>query len=750
MYFDTINDLKIAFPSTTIGPPNGEYIVAGYFAPGDGGGGTFVWVPTTSPLADDGGIVIRTPSGSYGYTHGYFKRLYSGPINVRWFGAKGDGSTDDTTAVHAARDSSFAREGGTLYFPKGVYLGAFVVSHVEGEVNLIGDGDGSVLLASGNTTVLRLGYHNPFWRYSKVSNLTIDGQSKNADGVTFDDSISPEFSGRWNFENVTIRNCKKGIYKPKGNIGNTYTNCLIAGNDYGYYAVDFINMHAGCEIFKGGHIEGSSHAAIYVNANYFYGQVIIDGTIIEGNQGFGIYLKLKNTGQMMFTPMEIRNVWVEGNAIPQFSCTLDINNMVPPVSPASGAAGVATYFNPSTNNLVLGFNFDFTLTGNHITGGGIYSGAAGTNGTLITALTGFPGGSMGNWGQTVTLTSTQITDLFSGNIYVVIATNLHTGGELRGQLQPAANIVIDGITYTPQDIRTFYFEGVRSLCFSSTQVIDIALVNSSVNFINCRSDNHFMFTNEWPYRVEVDEGSQIIANELLYGGAVSESIFVNSIAYDGSSDVYNSVSLPTSVWGPLRTTLMAGLENVLLWSGPTEIGSELWPGFSGSHDQMASIVADSGTAINTIYPSSPAQVNIACRELTLSSGQIVSSQFPFTPPQGEYYYFWSIHAKVCNDFFEHGSVKGWIGGEPNSNVVLGQVIFKGQDWACAYGIKKYNPIDVNPDFNLWFEGVNGGVRFRFCHWQVLIFSRLDAAVAYMNSKGVAYPGYGCEVEPVPE
>jgi len=42
-----------------------------------------------------------------------------GFYNVRTFGAAGDGVTDDTAAVHAARDA--AGDGGTVYFPSGTY-----------------------------------------------------------------------------------------------------------------------------------------------------------------------------------------------------------------------------------------------------------------------------------------------------------------------------------------------------------------------------------------------------------------------------------------------------------------------------------------------------------------------------------------------------------------------------------------------------------------------------------------------------
>ncbi|MCU0988047.1 MAG: hypothetical protein MUE63_00265 [Xanthomonadales bacterium] len=45
----------------------------------------------------------------------------SGMYNVRTYGATGDGTTDDTTAVQAAIDAAAAAGGGVVFFPKGVY-----------------------------------------------------------------------------------------------------------------------------------------------------------------------------------------------------------------------------------------------------------------------------------------------------------------------------------------------------------------------------------------------------------------------------------------------------------------------------------------------------------------------------------------------------------------------------------------------------------------------------------------------------
>lgn len=96
--------------------------LAGYYAAADGGGGLFVY-NSASAAADDGGMVIRPTSGS-----GRWLRVVANVMNVRFYGAKGDGATDDTTAIQAAINwlqnnyiTSDYHAIGTLFFPRGRY-----------------------------------------------------------------------------------------------------------------------------------------------------------------------------------------------------------------------------------------------------------------------------------------------------------------------------------------------------------------------------------------------------------------------------------------------------------------------------------------------------------------------------------------------------------------------------------------------------------------------------------------------------
>jgi hypothetical protein len=102
--------------------------VRGYYAAGDGGGGTFRW-NSGDGSADNGGTILQLSAGG----GGRWNRIYDTSVNVRWFGAKGDGATDDTAFIQTCIDavglsactagvvaSAYSR-GGTVIFPRGVY-----------------------------------------------------------------------------------------------------------------------------------------------------------------------------------------------------------------------------------------------------------------------------------------------------------------------------------------------------------------------------------------------------------------------------------------------------------------------------------------------------------------------------------------------------------------------------------------------------------------------------------------------------
>ncbi len=82
------------------------------------GGGIFIWA-AQSVVLDNGGTVIN-PHKADDKGIGRWLRVFDGPINIKWFGAIGDGQIDDTRAIQNAIDSTIG--GGALIFPNGQYL----------------------------------------------------------------------------------------------------------------------------------------------------------------------------------------------------------------------------------------------------------------------------------------------------------------------------------------------------------------------------------------------------------------------------------------------------------------------------------------------------------------------------------------------------------------------------------------------------------------------------------------------------
>src|SRR5690606_18805835 len=79
----------------------------------------------------------------------YAERRYSGPANVKWFGATGDGTTDDTVTLQAAINS--VPEGVSLFFPEGVYIVSTPL-FMRSKQSWIGTENPSIKMADGLAT----------------------------------------------------------------------------------------------------------------------------------------------------------------------------------------------------------------------------------------------------------------------------------------------------------------------------------------------------------------------------------------------------------------------------------------------------------------------------------------------------------------------------------------------------------------------------------------------------------------------
>jgi hypothetical protein len=102
-----------------------------------GGGGMFSYAASDTSSGDDGGTIVVDSSG-----HRWYRERAGELYSVRWFGARGDGLTDDTASIAAAIAACAANGGGTVFLPAGIYLISATLNITADDVKLIGAGHG--------------------------------------------------------------------------------------------------------------------------------------------------------------------------------------------------------------------------------------------------------------------------------------------------------------------------------------------------------------------------------------------------------------------------------------------------------------------------------------------------------------------------------------------------------------------------------------------------------------------------------
>lgn len=116
--------------------PNERCDVLGYETPGDGGDGAFFWNPACDK-GDDMGTIIR-PNSVPPQSTGRWLRIFNTSLNAKWFGAKGDGTTDDTIALTQAITTA-SKTCGELILPKGIYnITETIRADINASVSIVG------------------------------------------------------------------------------------------------------------------------------------------------------------------------------------------------------------------------------------------------------------------------------------------------------------------------------------------------------------------------------------------------------------------------------------------------------------------------------------------------------------------------------------------------------------------------------------------------------------------------------------
>lgn len=137
---------------------------------------------------------------------------YENYINAKEFGAKGDGTTDDTLSIQNAIDFAFSQGGGVVLLPKGVYI--ITTLDLKNNVSLYGTNPTlSTLKQKNNTNIPVLPMNNAVNMITiinskvnvEIRNLTLDGNKSNQT-IPIMFGIYSESTENLFVENVIIKN----------------------------------------------------------------------------------------------------------------------------------------------------------------------------------------------------------------------------------------------------------------------------------------------------------------------------------------------------------------------------------------------------------------------------------------------------------------------------------------------------------------------------------------------------------------
>ena len=184
----------------------GTIEVLGYYEKGDGGGGLFYW-DYISTEADNGVTIIQAT----GIATGRWKRVYDNTINIKWFGAKGDNTFDNTLAIRNTIDYATTNKS-SVFVPSGVYN---INGILKITCSFIGQDKNTTKLNFKNNGVKELSLTIEESNI-EVSNLSIDNGCSN-DPVDWTNNYD-NFIGRYG---ARITGNREGLKISNLNISNT-------------------------------------------------------------------------------------------------------------------------------------------------------------------------------------------------------------------------------------------------------------------------------------------------------------------------------------------------------------------------------------------------------------------------------------------------------------------------------------------------------------------------------------------------
>ena len=207
----------------------------GFYTVGDGGGADYLITDNIGEDEADKASIISLQNELYA------KLLIKDYINIKWFGAKGDGETDDTEAIQKSFDLA-SKYGTKLIFPKAIYS----VSKVTYNATVTSGNPANIEF---NFATLRANTENEYvfevnsdnfdgtnkqFRGGRINNLKVDCNNLSSLGVLVTKATN------YTIDTLNIINVKDTGYKHVSGSGVTLQNAYASGYSPDIYTKGFL------------------------------------------------------------------------------------------------------------------------------------------------------------------------------------------------------------------------------------------------------------------------------------------------------------------------------------------------------------------------------------------------------------------------------------------------------------------------------------------------------------------------------
>jgi hypothetical protein len=256
-------------------------------------------------------LPIGTSNQYLGISSGLAPMWLDGFINIRSYGAVGDGIADDTNAI---QDAITEAEGKLIYLPPGIYKISSGLTH-SGALNMFGVSGKSIIRPADGTGIAltvtnglnELGYGSA----SFLGGFSIDGQNDpTGNGLKLGTSETLA-------TNLTFRQVDVNSYSESGGVG------WLIGDATGveFYGCASVANETGAKLYSTTH--GTPTDISWMGGRIMFnlgsgwdiqegrGILIGGGAEIESNHGRGVYIHPPASGQCRRIVLE--NAWIENN-----------------------------------------------------------------------------------------------------------------------------------------------------------------------------------------------------------------------------------------------------------------------------------------------------------------------------------------------------------------------------------------------------------------------------------------------------